>query len=443
MTSDRATPINSSRSENRAANEMKLVETHGHAPLFERSLVGARFWYGEAKLFANAHREVHAMGALSGYRIIELAGIGPGPMCAMLLSDMGADVLRIDRTADAALGIAMETKYSLLNRGRRSVALDLKKPEAIEAVLRLVDKADALIEGFRPGVTERLGLGPDICIKRNPRLVYGRMTGWGQEGPMALAAGHDINYIALSGALHSIGRKGDVPVPPLNLVGDFGGGALYLALGVVAGLLEAQESGKGQVVDAAMVDGAASLMTAIYGMHGSGFWNNERGDNILDTGAHYYEVYETKDNKYVAIGSIEAKFYAELLRLSGLQGEEVPPQQDRKSWPKMKERLKTLFRTKTRDEWFKIMEGSDICFAPVLSMDEAPKHPHNKHRGTFVEENGVTQPGPAPRFSRTPSKIQRPPARPGEHTEEALRDWGFANADLETLRKSGAIAKSA
>jgi alpha-methylacyl-CoA racemase len=380
------------------------------------------------------------MGVLSGYRVIELAGIGPGPMCAMLLSDMGADVLRIDRAADAGLGIAMDPKYSLLNRGRRSVAFDLKRPEAIEAVLKLVEKADALIEGYRPGVTERLGLGPDDCLKRNPRIIYGRMTGWGQEGPLAHAAGHDINYIALSGALHSIGRKGEAPVPPLNLVGDFGGGALYLALGVVAGLLEAQKSGKGQVVDAAMVDGAASLMTAIYGMHGSGFWNNERGDNILDTGAHYYEVYETKDGKHVAIGSIEAKFYAELLRLSGLQGEELPHQQDRKSWPKMKERLKTLFRTKTRDEWCKIMEGSDICFAPVLSMEEAPKHPHMKHRGTFIEQGGVTQPGPAPRFSRTPSKIQRPPAKPGEHTEEALRDWGFGNPELETLRKCGAIS---
>ena len=380
------------------------------------------------------------MGVLSGYRVIELAGIGPGPMCAMLLSDMGADVLRIDRMADAGLGIAMDQKYSLLNRGRRSVAFDLKKPEAIEAVLKLVEKADALIEGFRPGVTERLGLGPDDCLKRNPRLIYGRMTGWGQEGPLALAAGHDINYIALSGALHSFGRRGDAPVPPLNLVGDFGGGALYLALGVVAGLLEAQKSGKGQVVDAAMVDGAASLMTAIYGMHGSGFWNNERGDNILDTGAHYYEVYETKDKKYVAIGSIEAKFYAELLEKSGLKGEKLPHQQDRSQWPAMKERLKAIFRAKTRDEWCKIMEGSDICFAPVLNMDEAPMHPHNKHRATFIEEGGVTQPGPAPRFSRTPSKIQRPPAKPGEHTAEALRDWGFANADLETLRKCGAIS---
>ena len=380
------------------------------------------------------------MGVLSGYRIIELAGIGPAPMCAMLLSDMGADVLRIDRTADAGLGIAMQTKYSLLNRGRLSVALDLKRPEATEAVLRLVDRADALIEGFRPGVMERLGVGPDICLKRNPRLVYGRMTGWGQEGPLAHAAGHDINYIALAGALHCIGRKGEAPVPPLNLVGDFGGGALYLALGVVAGLLEAQKSGMGQVVDAAMVDGVASLMTAIYGMHGSGIWTDQRGENVLDTGAHYYEVYETKDGRHVAIGSIEAKFYDELLRLSGLKNQELPRQNDRPSWPAMKERLKVLFRTKTRDEWCEIMEGSDICFAPVLSMEEAPRHPHNRQRGTFVEDDGVIQPAPAPRFERTPSAIQRPPAKPGEHTEEALRDWGFSATELEGLRKCGAIA---
>jgi len=382
------------------------------------------------------------MGPLSGYRIIELAGIGPGPMCAMLLSDMGADVLRIDRTADAGLGIAMDTKYALLNRGRRSVALDLKKPEAIEALLKMVEKADALIEGFRPGVTERLGLGPDVCLKRNPRLVYGRMTGWGQEGPMAHAAGHDINYIALSGALHSIGRRGEAPVPPLNLVGDFGGGALYLALGVVAGILETQKSGKGQVVDAAMVDGAASLMTAIYGIHGSGRWTDNRGDNILDTGAHYYDVYETKDGKYVSIGSIETKFYDELLELSGLKKEELARQNDRDAWPAMKQKVAAVFKTKTRDEWCKIMEGSDVCFAPVLSMTEAPKHPHNRHRGTFIEDDGVIQPGPAPRFSRTPSKIQRPPARAGEHTEEALRDWGFSASDLERLRKAAAIVQA-
>jgi alpha-methylacyl-CoA racemase len=379
------------------------------------------------------------MGVLSGYRVIELAGIGPAPMCAMLLSDMGADVVRIDRQADAGLGVQVQTKYSLLNRGRRSVALDLKRPEATDAVLRMVEKADALIEGFRPGVMERLGLGPDVCFARNPKLVYGRMTGWGQEGPLAQAAGHDINYIALAGALHSIGRRGEAPVPPLNLVGDFGGGALYLALGVVAGILEAHKSGKGQVVDVAMVDGVASLMTAIYGMHGAGIWTNERGTNVLDTGAHYYDVYETRDGKHISIGSIEAKFYEELLERSGLKNEELPRQNERPAWPRMKERLKALFLTKTRDEWCKIMEGTDICFAPVLSMDEAPQHPHNQLRATFLTEGGVTQPAPAPRFSRTPSTIQRPPAVPGEHTEEALRDWGFSTADLDKLRHCGAI----
>ena len=383
------------------------------------------------------------MGALSGYRIIEFAGIGPAPMCAMLLSDMGAEVLLIDRTASAGLGIAMQPKYNLLNRGRRSVALDLKRPEAAEVIFRLIERADALIEGFRPGVMERLGIGPDRCLARNPRLVYGRMTGWGQEGPLAHAAGHDINYIALIGALHSVGRKGQAPVPPLNLVGDFGGGALYLALGVVAGLLEAQKSGKGQVVDTAMVDGAASLMTAIYGMHGAGIWNNNLGENILDTGAHYYEVYETKDGKHVAIGSIEVKFYEELLRLSGLKGEKLPEQNDRSAWPAMKERLAAIFRTKSRDEWCRIMEGSEICFAPVLSMEEAPRHPHNRHRRTFVEYDGVVQPAPAPRFSRTPSAIQRPPAKPGEHTEEALHDWGFGPEELKRLAAAGVIGRDA
>ncbi len=380
------------------------------------------------------------MGVLSGYRVIELAGIGPGPMCAMLLSDMGADVLRIDRVADAGLGIAMDQKYSLLNRGRRSVAFDLKKPEAIEAVLKLVAKADALIEGFRPGVTERLGLGPDDCLKRNPKLIYGRMTGWGQEGPLAHAAGHDINYIALSGALHSFGRKGDAPVPPLNLVGDFGGGALYLALGVVAGLLEAQKSGKGQVVDAAMVDGAASLMTAIYGMHAIGILEQR---TRRQHSRYWRSLLRSLRNQRQQVRGDRidrSEVLCRVARKSGLKGEKLPHQQDRSQWPAMKERLKTIFRTKTRDEWCKIMEGSDICFAPVLNMDEAPQHPHNKHRGTFIEAGGVTQPGPAPRFSRTPSKIQRPPARPGEHTEEALRDWGFAGADLDALRKSGAIS---
>ena len=379
------------------------------------------------------------MGTLSGYKIVEFAGIGPAPMCAMLLADMGAEVLRIDRAEDAALGISLDAKYSLLSRGRKSVAIDLKRPEGVAAAMKLIEKADALLEGFRPQVMERLGLGPDECLKRNPRLIYGRMTGWGQEGPLAHAAGHDINYIALSGVLASIGRRGEAPVPPLNLVGDFGGGGLYLALGVVAGLLEAQKSGKGQVVDAAMVDGAASLLTAIYGMHASGMWSNTRGDNILDTGAHFYDVYETKDGEFVSIGSIEAKFYAELLKRSGLEGQEMPRQMDRKAWPDLKEKFAALFKTKTRAEWCKIMEGSDICFAPVLSMAEAPKHPHNQLRGTFVEVEGVVQPGPAPRFSRTPSKIQRPPAKPGEHTEEALCEWGFSATELEKLRGAGAI----
>lgn len=379
------------------------------------------------------------MGVLSGYKIVEFAGIGPAPMCAMLLADMGAEVLRIDRAEDAKLGISMDVKYSLLNRGRRSIAIDLKLPEGRAAAMRLVEKADALLEGFRPGVMERLGLGPDECLKRNPRLVYGRMTGWGQDGPLAHAAGHDINYIALSGVLASIGRKGEAPVPPLNLVGDFGGGGLYLALGVVAGLLEAQKSGKGQVIDVAMVDGAASLLTAVYGMHAAGMWVDRRGENILDTGAHFYDVYETSDGEYVAIGSIEGKFYAELLRLTGLEGQELPRQMDRTQWPALKKKLAEVFKTKSRAEWCKIMEGSEVCFAPVLNMAEAPKHPHNVHRGTFVEVEGVPQPAPAPRFSRTPSAIQRPPARPGEHTEEAMRDWGFSAAELEKLRGAGAI----
>jgi len=379
------------------------------------------------------------MGVLSGYKIVEFAGIGPAPMCAMLLSDMGAEVLRIDRTEDANLGIPTDAKYGVLNRGRRSVALDLKRKEGAEVALKLIEKADALIEGFRPGVMERLGLGPDVCMARNPRLVFGRMTGWGQDGPLAHAAGHDINYIALTGALHSIGRKGEAPVPPLNLVGDFGGGGVYLALGVVAALLEAQKSGKGQVIDVAMIDGASSLMAAIYGLRAAGRWTDVRGENILDTGAHYYDVYETSDGKYISIGSIEPKFYAELLRLSGLQQEELPRQNDRPAWPGLKDRVAKIFKTKTREEWCKLMEGSEVCFAPVLSMQEAPNHPHNRQRGTFVEVDGVVQPAPAPRFSRTPSAIQRPPATPGEHTEEALREWGLSTTELVQLRGSGAI----
>jgi alpha-methylacyl-CoA racemase len=381
-----------------------------------------------------------ASGPLAGVRVVEIAGIGPGPFCAMMLADMGAEVLRIDRLGPADLGLPVEPRFSVLTRGRRSVALDLKQPAAIAAVKRLVVKADALIEGFRPGVMERLGLGPDECLTANPRLVYGRMTGWGQEGPMAPAAGHDINYIALAGVLHSIGRRGSAPVPPLNLVGDFGGGGMYLAFGVVCALLEAGRSGRGQVVDAAMVDGAASLAAAVFGLRAKGMWNDERGDNILDSGAPWYDVYETQDGKYVAIGSIEGRFYGELLRLTGLTGEALPPQWEKARWGELRARLTEVFKQKTRDEWCRIMEGSDVCFAPVLSLVEAPAHPHNRARGTFVEVDGVPQPGPAPRFSRTPGAIGRPPAAPGQHTEEALRDWGFSADELTDLRKSGAIA---
>ncbi len=378
-------------------------------------------------------------GPLAGIKVVEIAGIGPGPFCAMMLSDMGAEVLRVDRTAKADIGFAGDPRKSLLNRGRRSVAIDLKRPAAIAAVKRLVAGADALIEGFRPGVMERLGLGPDECLAVNPRLVYGRMTGWGQDGPMAHAAGHDINYIALSGVLHAIGRRGGPPVPPLNLVGDFGGGGMYLAFGLLCALLEAARSGRGQVVDAAMVDGSASLATAIFGLRALGAWSEERGDNVLDSGAPWYDVYETKDGKYVAIGSLEKRFYGELMRLTGLADDNLPKQWDRTQWPELRSRLAATFKSKTREEWRAIMEGSDVCFAPVLSYSEALQHPHNRARGTFVEVDGIEQPAPAPRFSRTPAAIQRPPARPGEHTEEALGDWGFSAADIAALRTAGAL----
>ena len=380
------------------------------------------------------------MGPLAGFRIVELAGIGPGPMCAMMLSDMGADVVRVDRVTDPGLGMKRDPRYDLLNRGRRSVAIDMKSEAGREAVLRLVDRADGLIEGFRPGVTERLGLGPDECLARNPRLVYGRMTGWGQDGPIAHAAGHDINYIALTGALHAVGPRGGPPVPALNLIGDFGGGGLYLAFGLVCGLLEASRSGRGQVVDAAMTDGSASLMTMVYGMFAAGAWEDARGRNAVDGGSHFYTVYETKDGKHVSIGSIEDKFYAELLERTGTDPASLPDQFDREEWANVSERFAAVFKTKTRDEWCGIMEGSDVCFAPVLSLAEAPAHPHNRARGTFVEVDGVTQPAPAPRFSRTVPNIQRPPARRGEHTGEALADWGFSAGEIAALHAQGTVA---
>lgn len=378
------------------------------------------------------------MGPLEGVKVIEIAGIGPGPFAAMVLADMGAEVLRVDR-AQWVGQPARRPKDPLL-RGRRSIAVDLKNPEGAGVILRLVESADALIEGFRPGVAERLGIGPDVCFARNPRLIYGRMTGWGQEGPIAQAAGHDINYISLAGVLHAIGRAGDRPVPPMNLIGDFGGGGMLLAFGVVCALLERERSGAGQVVDAAMVDGASLLATAIFGMLATGMWADERGANLLDTGAHFYDVYETADGRYVSVGSIEPQFYAELLARAGLEGEELPAQMDRSRWPELKQRLGEVFRQKTRDEWCQIMEGTDVCFAPVLSLAEAPRHPHNEKRGTFIEVDGVVQPGPAPRFSRTRAEVTSPPAAPGQHTDEVLAEWGFSLDAIDKLRHASAIA---
>ena len=380
-------------------------------------------------------------GPLAGITVLEIAGIGPGPFCGMMLADMGADVIRIDRAASVKERDPGKPPLDVLARGRRSVGVDLKSPLGVETVLEMVEKADVLIEGFRPGVMERLGLGPEVCLERNPRLIFGRMTGWGQEGPMAQAAGHDINYIALAGALEPIGRAGQNPVPPLNLVGDFGGGGMLLAFGVACALVERASSGQGQVIDAAMVDGASTLMGFFHGMkamggHGPG----GRGTNILDTGAHFYDTYETSDGKYVSIGSIEPQFYAELLEKLGLADEDLPHQMDKSGWPALKERFEALFKTRTREEWCELMEGTDICFAPVLSMDEAPLHPHIQHRETFAEFHGVTQPNPSPRFSRTPAALDRPPAHAGQHTDEVLGSLGWSAEQIAKLREGKAIA---
>lgn len=375
------------------------------------------------------------MGPLSGFKIIEFAGIGPGPLCGTFLGDMGADVIRIDRPkADPSLS------PGAASRSRRSIALNLKNPNAIDVALSLVESADALIEPYRPGVMERLGLGPDTCLERNPRLVYGRMTGWGQTGPLANAAGHDLNYIALTGALNAIGRKTDVPVPPLNLVGDFGGGTMLLAFGIVCGLLETSRSGKGQVVDAAMVDGTSMLMAMIYGMYSAGTWTMSREDNLLDGGAHFYRCYECKDGKSVSIGAIEPQFYAILREKLGLQTDAMfDAQLDKSAWPKLSAELAQRFKEKTRDQWCEIMEGTDICFAPVLDFEEAPKHPHNVARGTFVRCDNETQPAPAPRFSRTTAKIEKGAPEIGGHTEEILLEAGFSKETIIQLRAEGAV----
>lgn len=379
-------------------------------------------------------------GPLEHVRVIEIAGIGPGPFCAMMLADMGADVLRVDRAGAVRGGDPAAPPADLLARGRQSIGVDLKNPAGVDAVKRLIDRADVVIEGFRPGVVERLGIGPDVCLERNPRLVYGRMTGWGQDGPWAGRAGHDINYIALSGTLSMIGRADERPVPPINLVGDFGGGGMLLAFGIVSALVEATQSGRGQVVDAAMVDGAALLATMMHGLAAMGIWGGGRGGNMLDTGAHFYEVYETADGRHVALGGIEPQFYAELLERLGLDPSVLPDQHDRNGWPEAHRTIAARVREKTRDEWDLVFTDSDACYAPVLEIDEAPLHPHNAARSTFVEVAGVTQPAPAPRFSRTSPATPTPPAHAGQHTDEGLARWGFSVDEIASLRELDAIA---
>lgn len=377
-------------------------------------------------------------GPLQGVKVIEIAGIGPGPYAAMMLADMGAEVVRVDRAA-AVIGDFSRDNLEILNRGRRSIGVNLKDPGGVETVMRLVDQADALIEGFRPGVAERLNIGPDACLARNPKLVYGRMTGWGQSGPMAQASGHDINYIALAGALGHLGRAGEKPTPPINLVADFGGGGMLMAFGIACALIESARSGKGQVIDAAMVDGSASLMTMTWGLRARGVWG-ERGTNVLDSGAPFYDTYETADAAFISIGSLEPQFYAELVERLGLVDDvDLARQMDPTAWPEMRERLTTLFKTKTRDEWCELLEGTDVCFAPVLTMDETIGHPHIQARETIVNEFGLDQPAPAPRFSRTPGEIQGPPAWPGQHTDEVLGEWGFAADEIAVLRDAGAV----
>lgn len=375
------------------------------------------------------------MGPLEGLKIIELGGLGPAPFCGMLLADQGAEVLCIERAERN--GPPVPPAFDYLNRGKRSVVLDLKQPAGVETLLRLCERADALIEGFRPGVMERLGLGPEACLARNPGLVFGRMTGWGQDGPLAGAAGHDLNYIALAGALHAIGPAGGKPVPPLNLVGDFGGGALFLAFGVLAALLEARRSGRGQVVDAAMVDGAALLLALQWSWRAAGQWQDRRGANLLDGGAPFYDTYRTADGKYVAIGALEPQFYAELCRRAGLEGAAFAGQYDVARWPEMKHQLAAVIATRSRDAWCALLEGSDACFAPVLAMAEAPGHPHNAARGTFFVADGAIQPGPAPRFSRTPAGPPRPAPAHGADTARALADWGLTAEEIAPPTLSG------
>ena len=378
------------------------------------------------------------MGPLSGKRIVEIAGIGPGPFCAMLLADLGAEVVRVDRASAVPDIMPDSPNLDLLNRGRRSIGVNLKTPEGIETVLKLVQESDALIEGFRPGVAERLGIGPEECLARNPKLIYGRMTGWGQEGTYSSMAGHDINYIALSGVLGMIGREGGKPIPPVNLVGDFGGGGMLLALGICAALVETAESEKGQIIDAAMTDGSALLSTMMHSFKAMGMWG-DRGTNLLDTGAPFYDVFECADGEFISLGSIEPQFYSELLRITEIDQSENPKQMDRAGWAEMKSKIGDAIKGKTRSEWEELMEGTDVCFAPVLSMDEAYEHPHNKQRNTFIEIAGVMQPAPAPRFSRTPAAVSSPPPHAGQHTEEVLAGLGLTKDEILMLREQNII----
>ena len=380
---------------------------------------------------------IGVMGPLAGVKILELEAIGPVPFCGMMLADMGADVLLVDRPFAPGLGLELDRRSDLMLRGRRSVTLDLKSQNGVSALLQLADRADVLLEGFRPGVLERLGLGPDVLLARNPRLVVGRMTGWGQDGPLAPRAGHDIDYIALSGMLHAVGHVGRRPVPPLNLIGDFGGGGMLLAFGVAAALVESGRSGRGQVIDAAMSEGASLLGMMFFGMVAAGTWKETRGTNILDSGAPWYDTYETSDGRFVAIGAIEPKFYTELLTRLGLAGTPLPGQHDRAGWPLLRARFAESFRSRTRDEWCRVFADSDACFAPVLTFSEAMAHPHFAARRSHVSVGGIDQPAPAPRFSRTPAGAPHPPPERGERGREALRDWGFADADIARLRGLG------
>ncbi|MCR9105203.1 MAG: CoA transferase [Gammaproteobacteria bacterium] len=379
------------------------------------------------------------MGPLKGLTIIEIAGLGPGPFAGMLLADMGADVIRVERPGGGLFATMQNPRLDLLNRNKRCISINLKHSDGVDTLLRMLEQADALLEGNRPGVMERLGAGPEQCLARNPALVYGRMTGWGQEGPMSGEVGHDINYIALAGALHPIGRRGEKPAIPLNLVGDFGGGGLMLAFGMVCALLEAQHSGKGQVVDAAMIDGAAALMASTFAASQVDFWTDERGTNMLDSGAHFYEVYETRDGKYIALGAIEPQFYASLLERLGDDAAFFENQFDIERWPEMKEQLAAIVRQKTRDEWDAVFAGSNACYAPVLSMAEVRHHPHHQARGTFLDDGDIWQPAPAPRFSRTPGSVRRDPAGIGEHSSEILREMGFEERDIAARLASGAV----